>query len=174
MSWYRRQKIQGGMFFFTLALADRQAGLLVDRIDLFRRSYRLIRRKWPFETVAICVLPDHVHAIWTLPEGDADYATRWRLIKNGFSRGCGVGQQRASLIKKGEKGIWQRRYWEHEIRNERDLRHHIDYIHYNPVKHGYVKQVVDWPYSSFHHYVATGRLPLDWGGGVDWAGVFGE
>ncbi len=174
MSVYRRRKMAGGTFFFTLALANRRSTLLIDEIGLFRQSYRLIRQARPFKTVAICVLPDHVHAIWTLPAGDEDYANRWRLIKNLFSRGCVVGRQRASLLNRSEKGIWQRRYWEHQIRDERDLKQHIDYVHYNPVKHGYVVAVNDWAYSSFHHYVAKGVLPLDWGGGVDEVGAFGE
>lgn len=175
MSKYRRQKTAGGTFFFTLALADRSSTLLLDEMPLFKQAYRSVWVKRPFKTVAICVLPDHLHAVWTLPQNDDDYATRWRLIKNQFARGCPPIPLRASLAQKGEKGIWQRRYWEHCIRDERDLNQHIDYIHYNPVKHGHVVQVRDWPYSSFHRYVARGILPIDWGGGGDEDGrLFGE
>jgi putative transposase len=105
-------------------------------------------------TVAICVLPDHLHALWALPDGDADFSTRWSLIKSAFSRGFDPTQSRSSSkVAKREKGIWQRRYWEHAIRDDADLERHVDYIHFNPVKHGYVTRVSDWPHSSFHRYV---------------------
>ncbi len=127
---------------------------------------------YPFVTEAICVLPDHLHAVWRMPKGDADYAKRWGLIKGLFSRAYPVAARSASKIKKREKGIWQRRYWEHQIRDDPDLQSHIDYIHYNPVKHGLVTQVKDWPYSSFHRYVHEGLLPIDWSGcdGLAWLG----
>ena len=122
------------------------------------------------------MLPDHLHAIWSLPEGDADFATRWSLIKSGFSRGLSASAARSpSKLGKREKGIWQRRYWEHVIRDEADMARHIDYIHFNPVKHGLVSRVCDWPHSSFHRYVAEGVLPADWGGDVgEISGSFGE
>jgi putative transposase len=160
---YRRAK--GSVFFFAVALADRRSDLLVRDIDRFRRCYRSAQKKRPFETVAICVLPDHVHALWEMPEHDLDFAARWSLIKTGFSRGLdAAGQRSASKVSKREKGIWQRRYWEHAIRNDRDLARHVDYIHFNPVKHGHVTRVVDWPHSSFHRYVQRGLLEADWGG----------
>jgi putative transposase len=110
------------------------------------------------------VLPEHLHAIWKLPEGDADYPMRWSLLKSGFSRGLEKTELiRASRLNKRERGIWQRRYWEHQIRDEWDFEKHADYIHYNPVKHGYVKRPVDWPFSTFHRYVQTGVLPEHWG-----------
>jgi putative transposase len=120
-------------------------------------------------------LPDHVHALWALPEGDADFSIRWSLIKNYFSRGQEPRPRSASKISKREKGIWQRRYWEHAIRDQADLDRHVDYIHINPVKHGCVTRAIDWPYSSFHRYVQRGLLSADWGGDVrDIQGSFGE
>jgi putative transposase len=176
MSRYRRAKIGGGVYFFTVALADRSSDLLVRLIDRLRLSYKSSQGRYPFETVAICILPDHLHAVWALPEGDANFSLRWSLIKRGFSRGLDIEVRRtASKIAKREKGIWQRRYWEHAIRDDADLERHVDYIHFNPVKHGYVTRVCDWPHSTFHHYVARGLLPENWGGdlgAVD--GRFGE
>jgi putative transposase len=119
----------------------------------------------PFRTDAIVVLPDHLHCLWTLPAGDDDFPVRWAQIKAGFSRRIVRGERRrASRLNKRERGIWQRRYWEHLIRDDDDLRHHVDYIHFNPVKHGHVRHAVDWPYSSFHRYAANGLYPLDWSG----------
>ena len=176
MSHYRRAKIEGGIFFFTVVLADRSSDLLVRQIDRPRSVYASVQQRRPFETIAICVLPDHMHAVWSLPPGDADFPKRWSLIKSGFSRGLPVGTLRsASSRTKGDRGIWQRRYWEHAIRDEIDLARHIDYIHFNPVKHRYVARVSDWPHSSFRRYVAGGLLPPDWGGDLpDTPGSFGE
>jgi REP-associated tyrosine transposase len=176
MSRYRRAKIAGGIFFFTVALADRRSDLLVRQIDRLRRVYRSVKHRYPFETVAICILPDHLHAIWSLPEDDADFSLRWSLIKSGFSRGLPSAAKRSvSKLAKREAGLWQRRYWEHAIRNDTDLARHVDYIHFNPVKHGHVARVRDWPHSSFHRYVAEGLLPSDWGGDVrEMPGTFGE
>ena len=164
MTHYRRARRPGATYFFTVNLARRDSALLVDCIDDLRDVMRLVRRRHPFLIDAMVVMPEHLHAIWTLPPGDTDYATRWRLIKSGFSRRVPEGEHRSSSrIGKRERGIWQRRYWEHLIRDEHDLQRHIDYIHFNPVKHGYVDRAADWPYSSFHRYVADGRLPADWG-----------
>jgi putative transposase len=176
MPRYLRAKIKGSVFFFTVVLADRRSNLLVDEIDRFRHSYRTVQQGRPFETIAICVLPDHLHALWELPEGDADFSTRWNLIKTGFSRGFDPARSRsASKAAKREKGIWQRRFWEHAIRDDADLERHVDYIHFNPLKHGYVTRVSDWPHSSFHRYVASGLLAADWGGDMrDVRGAFGE
>ncbi len=165
MSRYRRAKIEGGIFFFTLALADRSSDLLIREIDRLRHSYKAMQERLPFETIAICILPDHLHALWQLPDGDTDFASRWSLFKSGFSRGLPAAATRsASKVAKREKGIWQRRYWEHAIRNDADFERHVDYIHYNPVKHGLVTRVADWRHSSFHRYVAQGLLPEHWGG----------
>ena len=176
MSRYRRANIKGGTFFFTLALADRTSDLLVRHVDRLRRAYRMTQERLPFETVAICVLPDHLHAVWELPEGDADFATRWSRFKSAFSRGLPPATARStSKIAKREKGIWQRRYWEHVIRDDADLGTACDYIHYNPVKHGLVTRVADWPHSSFHRYVEQGLLSADWAGEAsELRGDFGE
>jgi putative transposase len=171
----RYVRAKGSVFFFTVVLAERPSNLLLDEIDRIRKIYRTVQQRHPFETTAICVLPDHIHALWELPEDDADFSARWRLIKSSFSRGLDPQLRSASKIVKREKGIWQRRYWEHTIRDETDFQRHIDYIHFNPVKHGYVTRVVDWPHSSFHRYVKRGALTADWGGDMkDIPGKFGE
>jgi len=175
MSRYRRANIEGGTYFFTVTLADRSSTLLLSEIERLRAIYRSVQKRRPFETVAICILPDHLHAIWILPRGDADFATRWNLIKSGWSRGLPAAPRSMSKIAKREKGLWQRRFWEHAVRDDKDLARHIDYIHFNPVKHGLVERVRDWPHSSFHKYVASGDLPEDWGGDMrEIAGAFGE
>jgi putative transposase len=176
MSRYRRAKIEGGVFFFTVTLADRSSDLLTRHIDRLRRMYMSAQKRNAFETIAICVLPDHLHAIWDLPDGDSNFSLRWSLIKSGFSRGLALDASRsASKLARRERGLWQRRYWEHAIRDDRDLERHVDYIHFNPVKHGYVSKVADWPYSTFHRYVEHGILPADWGGDVrEMSGNFGE
>jgi putative transposase len=176
MPRYVRAKIKGSIFFFTVVLSERSSNLLVEQVDRLRRVYRSVQQVRPFETIAICLLPDHVHALWALPEDDADFSTRWNLIKGGFSRGLVAADSRsASKIAKREKGIWQRRYWEHAIRDDVDLERHVDYIHFNPVKHGHVTRVADWPHSSFHRYVERGLLAADWGGDIkEIRGSFGE
>ena len=176
MSRYRRAQLKGGTYFFTVTLADRSSDLLVRHVDLLWQVYGSVQRTKPFETVAVCILPDHLHAIWSLPPQDADYPSRWNLIKGGFSRRLPSATSRSSSkITKREKGIWQRRYWEHAIRDDADLERHVDYIHFNPVKHGFVSRVGDWPHSSFHQQVSRGALPDDWGGNVgELLGQFGE
>jgi putative transposase len=172
---YRRAKISGGTFFFTIVLADRSSNLLLEGIDYLKRAYRIVQERRPFETVAICVLPDHLHAVWVLPEHDTDFATRWNLIKGGFSRNFDARLRSQSKTLRREKGIWQRRYWEHAIRDDADLERHVDYIHFNPVKHGHVTRVADWPHSSFHRFVERGLLTADWGGDLkEIEGSFGE
>jgi putative transposase len=175
MPRYRRAGIEG-VFFFTVALAERSSDALVRDVERLREVYREVQTRRRFETNAICILPDHIHAIWSLPAGDKDFATRWSLIKSGFSRHLAPARWRsASKLMKRDKGIWQRRYWEHAIRDDADFERHVDYIHFNPVKHGHVTRVRDWPYSSFHRYVEQGVLPLDWAGNMaDIAGEFGE
>lgn len=175
MTGYRRNFIAGGSFF-TVNLAERQLELLTQYIDELRTAFRETRRHHPFKVDAVAVLSDHLHTVWTLPEADADFATRWRQIKSAFSRSLATGERISnSRIAKGECGIWQRRYWEHTIRDENDFVRHIDYVHINPLKHELVSRVRDWPYSSFHRMVKLGIYPEDWAGDVsDYFGDFGE
>ncbi len=164
MVQYRRSQTPGGTYFFTVNLRDRISGQLVTHVDHLRQAFNDVCQQCPFEIIAAVVLPDHLHMIMKLPVDDNDYPGRWRAIKSRFTRALvkdGVDMIRNS---KGEYNLWQRRYWEHQIRDEIDLQRHIDYIHFNPVKHGYVKRVVDWPYSSFHRYVKSGVLDENWGG----------
>ena len=175
MTVYRRNFIPGGSFFFTVNLLDRRSDLLTQRIDLLRQAFRTVRARHPFILDAVVILPDHLHAIWTLPPGDADYATRWRLIKSEFSRGSATTEGRSeSRRRKRERGIWQRRYWEHTLGDDGDYELHCDYIHFNPVKHGHVTAVREWPYSSFQRYVERGIYPIEWASGRDDDGDFGE
>src|SRR5262245_58389808 len=176
MSRYRRAKIEGGTFFFTVTLADRSSDILVHAIDRLEHIYHSVQDRYPFETIALCVLPDHVHAVCSLPDGDTNYSLRCSLIKGGFSRGLAADTFPShSQIARRERALWQRRFWEHAIRDDADLERHVNYIHFNPVKHGHVSRVCDWPYSSFHRYVDRGVLPLDWSGDVgEISGQFGE
>lgn len=162
---YRRADVTGGTYFFTVNLAERKRTLLVDHVDTLRQVVGMVKAKRPFRIDAMVILPDHLHAVCTLPVGDWDYPTRWMLIKAGFSRRLPAGERRnRSRMTKGERGIWQRRYWEHLIQDETDFRRHVDYVHWNPIKHGLVWRLVDWPYSSFHRYLRLGVLSVDWGG----------
>jgi len=168
MTNYRRNFIPGGSHFFTVNLADRHSHLLTENIGLLRAAFRYTHERHPFTIEAIVVLPDHLHAIWTLPERDYDFALRWRLIKSAFPRELPAGERISeSRAAKGERGIWQRRYWEHTLRDEADFTRHVDYIYFNPVKHRHVSQVKDWSYSSFHRMVRLGICPADWAGNVD-------
>jgi putative transposase len=172
---YRRAFVPGGCWFFTVNLLVRRQTLLVDHIGLLREAVAGTRHKYPFEIDAFVMLPDHMHAIWTLPPGDADFSTRWRLIKAAFAKSLSK-QERLSAVRKAcnERGIWQRRFWEHMIRNETDYARHIAYCYINPVKHGLVTRVHDWPHSSFHRDVERGIFPLDWAGDAAPDGEFGE
>ncbi len=176
MTSYLRNFVAGGCYFFTVNLADRRLRLLTDHVDHLRVAFRDAARNYPFRTEAIVILPEHLHTVWSLPDNDADFATRWRLIKAHFSRHVREGEAVSrSRIIRGERGIWQRRYWEHTIRDERDYERHVDYIHFNPVKHGHVTRVSDWPYSSFHRFVKDGIYPADWAGDVsETANSYGE
>jgi putative transposase len=175
MTNYRRANIAGATYFFTVNLAERKRTYLIDHIDLLRQVIRAEMVKHPFTIDAMVVLPEHLHAIWTLPENDADFSNRWRRIKTEFSKGLPITERRsASRESKGERGVWQRRFWEHLIRDELDYARHVDYIHFNPVKHGHVTKVRDWPHSSFHRWVREGRLPDNWAGTDDEHQVFGE
>ena len=168
MSDYRRVWEGGGTYFFTVNLERRgRNDLLTRHISLLRSVVSLVRLQHPFVIHAWVVLPEHMHCVIELPAGDARFSSRWRLIKAGFSRRLTVDEWRSGVrIKRGERGIWQRRYWEHLIRNEADFRAHMDYVHINPVKHGFVKRVIDWPHSTFHRLVAQGVYPADWAGGA--------
>lgn len=153
----------GATVFFTVALLDRRSRMLVEHIGLLRESVRKARAARPFYIDAWVVLPEHMHCIWTLPEGDSDYSGRWRDIKKRFAKGLPKTESiRFRPRQRGERGIWQRRFWEHTIRNEADYQTHFNYVHLNPVKHGLVTHVKDWPYSSFHKYVLMGLYPVDW------------
>jgi putative transposase len=165
MTNYRRSRIPGASYFFTVNLADRSQSLLTEHVALLRSAFEYTRERHPFIVDAIVVLPEHMHAVWTLPDGDSDFAIRWRLIKTVFSRGLPHGEHRSdSRQSKAERGIWQRRYWEHLIHDEADFLRHVDYIHINPVKHGLVTRVAEWPHSSFHRFVQEGILMKDWAG----------
>jgi putative transposase len=130
-----------------------------------RHAFRVAHAARPYIIDAIVILPDHLHCLWTLPLGDADFSMRWAHIKQAFARRIPWGEyRRASRIAKRERGLWQRRYWEHVIADDDDMKHHFNYIHYNPVKHGHVAKVADWPHSSFHRYVRMGVYPSDWAG----------
>jgi|HubBroStandDraft_6_1064221.scaffolds.fasta_scaffold1387114_1 putative transposase len=172
---YRRNRAPGGTYFFTVNLLDRRSELLVQRIDGLREVVREVRRRRPFHIDAWVVMPEHMHCLWTLPEGDADFPGRWRAIKTGFSKSLPNSEPRSPvMIRRGERGIWQRRYWEHTVRDERDYAAHMDYIHFNPVKHGLTERPSDWPFSSFRRCVAAGFYPAEWVGGGDELAEAGE
>ena len=164
---YRRNRVPGGTYFFTVNLLERKSGLLVKYIDCLREAVRMVRLSQPFHIDAWVVLPDHMHCVWTLPEGDADYSSRWKAIKIAFSKSIPKTERLSAVrIAKGERGIWQRRYWEHRIRSDKDYAAHVDYCHINPLKHGLVSQVIDWPYSTFHRLVEQGVYPAGWAGAI--------
>jgi putative transposase len=140
--------------------------LLTRHIGLLRHAVSDLRKRHPFVIHAWVVLPEHMHCVIELPDGDAGLATRWRLIKAGFSKGLPVDEWRSGMqIRRGERGIWQRQYWGHLIRNEADFHAHVDYVLINPVKRALVRRVIDWPHSTFHRLVAQGVYPADWAGG---------
>ena len=160
---YRRNRVPGGTYFFTVNLRDRRSNLLTTYIDALRNAVRNVRQRTPFHIDAWVVLPDHLHCLWTLPEGDADFPGRWHRIKMGFTKAIPNTESRSPMMThRGERGLWQRRYWEHTIRDERDYAAHMDYIHFNPVKHGHAPHPADWPCSTFHRCVAQGLYPADW------------
>ena len=173
MSRYRRAHTAGATYFFTVVTYRRQAILCEPKVQTtLRNAIETVREKRPFTIEAWVLLPDHLHCIWTLPVDDADYATRWRMIKRQVSLVCGAAYRRlewltASKRSHRESTIWQRRYWEHQIRDDQDFSRLMDYVHYNPVKHGLCERVAAWPFSTFHRYVAQGVYTLDWGGNPD-------
>ena len=152
---YRRFYQSGARYFFTVVTENREP-LLIENIERLRAAFRLCLSRYPFEIEAIVVLPDHLHTVWRLPEGDANFSKRWMVIKRKFSAGLPSRVVSDSKTNKREKGVWQRRFWEHCIRDENDWRQHVDYIHFNPVKHGYVSAPQDWLYSSFNQAVSKG------------------
>ena len=164
---YRRAQIKGGTYYFTLVTNNRAQFLTKsENISLLRYSFKYVKKRHPFKIDAIVIMPDHLHSIWTLPEGDNNFSKRWRLIKSNFTMKCKEKNiyvpDKSRRIKK-EQAVWQRRFWEHLIRDEKDYLKHVEYIHYNPVKHGYVTAPIDWHYSSFHKFVQQGIYNKDWG-----------
>jgi putative transposase len=163
MSDYHRNRAPGGTYFFTANLQDRRATTLTTNIALLRDAIRVTKARHRFHIDAWVVLPEHTHCLWTLPPGDADFSTRWQAIKALFSRTLPPCEPRTpTQVRRADRGIWQRRFWEPTIRDDADYAAHMDYIHFNPVKHGLVENVADWPHSTFHRYVRHGLYPPDW------------
>jgi putative transposase len=172
---YRRAYQPGGSWFFTVNLADRHKTTLVDKVDVLMSVIRRIKRQRPFRLDALVILPDHLHTIWQLPDGDTDFPGRWRAIKGGFSLAIPLTEARTRVqIARSERGIWQRRYWEHLIRNDAEHRAYLDYCYFNPVKHGLVSAVRDWPHSTYHRDVRAGLYARDFDFRIDGPGAFGE
>jgi putative transposase len=169
MPSYRRNFVAGGTFFFTVVTHDRRP-ILTSQTgrSCLRGAIRTVKAKRPFDLVAIVLMPDHLHAVWTLPRGDRDFSTRWAQIKEAFTRrhlesGGSEGTTNVSRARHRERAVWQRRYWEHTCRDEDDLKRCVDYIHWNPVKHGFVERVADYPWSTFHRFAQMGEYDADWG-----------
>lgn len=167
MVQYRRNFVPEGTYFFTVTLADRRSSALVDDVSALRMAFRIARHERPFTIEAIAILPDHLHAVWTLPSGDSDFPGRWKRIKAYFTHRLVAAGVPVKQHRKGEYALWQGRFWEHTIRNETDFERHVDYVHFNPVKHTLVTRAREWPYSSFHAYVRRGLLPADWAGDAE-------
>lgn len=164
---YRRAFTPGGTLFFTVVTHNRRPLLAsADAVDVLRAAFRSVRQSRPFEMDAMVVMPDHLHCIWTMPPDDSDFATRWRLIKTWFTKNSPQSRRVTpdpARSAKAEQAVWQHRYWEHLLRDDHDYARHVDYIHYNPVKHGLASSASAWPYSSFSRHVATGIYPANWG-----------
>lgn len=173
MSRYLRFYACGATYFFTVNLARAGRDALTAHADALRASFAEVLRERPVQIDALVVLPDHLHAVWTLPEGDQDFSTRWKRIKAGFTRSTGLsGARSLSKELKGERGVWQRRFWEHRIRDQADFAAHVAYCWDNPVRHGYVARPEEWPFSSLHRDIRLGRVPSQWSAPVN--GAFGE
>lgn len=175
MSQYRRN-LNGQTYFFTVVTEQRRTILTT---DLGRRALRQaikeVQSETPFHSIAIVLLPDHLHTVWELPAGDTDYSTRWKKVKTAFTktwrrRGGPIYSRSESQQKRGEQGLWQRRFFEHTCQDDRDLKRCVDYVHVNPLKHGLVRRVQDWPWSTFHRYIAQGEYSNDWGSANHWHG----
>ena len=172
---YFRLYRPGGTWFFTVNLQNRRSRLLTDHIALLDAAVAKTRSRWPFDINAWVVLPDHLHAIWNLPPGDSDFSTRWRLVKTHFTKALAPTEWRSQVQQaRAERGIWQRRYWEHLIRSETDYERHITYCYFNPVKHGLVEHPQDWPHSTIHRDISGGFEPADWTAAKAIEGDFGE
>ena len=177
MSNYRRARDAGACYFFTVVTHQRQPALTQPRLrEALRLAIERVRQGHPFSIHGWVLLPDHLHCLWQLPEGDADFSLRWSMIKRLTSQAVSELSGSISLSRnlRRESGLWQRRFWEHRIRDERDYRQHLDYLHWNPVRHTLVERVADWPWSSYHRLVREGVYPADWGGSGEVQGAFGE
>ena len=176
MTDYRRWRVDGGTYFFTIVTEQRRPWLCDDLARAcLRDAIRIVRQRRPFTIDAIVLLPDHLHTVWTLPIGDSDYSTCWKLIKRRFTSaylksGGTEAEVNASRQSKGERSVWQRRFFEHTVRDESDMKRCVDYVHVNPLKHGLIAKVIDWPWSSFHRYVRLGEYAPDWGNANIWHG----
>ena len=173
---YRRAFTPGASLFFTLVTHDRRPLLAsAEAVEVLRGAFRPVRQARPFTIDAMVVMPDHLHCIWTMPPDDADFATRWRLIKTWFTKHCHPslrGAPGSARSAKNEQAVWQHRYWEHLVRDPEDYARHVDYIHYNPVKHGLAIAASESPYSSFNRHVAAGIYPANWGqNSMDFDGI---
>lgn len=178
MSHYRRSRMGGATYFFTVVTYRRQPLLTrPEAMDALREAFRSVKHAHPFEMDAVIILPDHLHALWTLPAGDEDFSRRWAMIKRRVSsetRHLAAPVGMPSMKTRHESGFWQRRFWEHLIRDDNDFARHMDYIHFNAVKHGHAGRPADWPHSSFQRCVERGIYPIDWASGVEIEGEFGE
>ncbi len=168
VSYYRRANTPGSSYFFTVVTYRRQKILCDEQVrNALRVATKAVQSERPFTIDAWVLLPDHLHCLWTLPAGDADFSMRWGLIKRRVSLVCGEDYKRTEWLssskkKHRESTLWQRRFWEHQIRDQNDFNRHLDYIHYNPVKHGLCKRPNQWPYSTLHRYIKAAKYPEDW------------
>lgn len=170
MRTYIRDKTKGGCYFLTICLENRQSNLLVENVDVFRHAYKINQQNYNFKLDAMVLMPDHIHLMLTLVEDSDNFSIIVASLKSHFSRQINLLSKNLTVFfsrqKKRESGIWQRRFWEHRIRNDVDYKNHVEYIHYNPVKHGCVSAPKDWQFSTFHRFVEQGVYDKDWGSGT--------
>ncbi len=165
---YRRTRIEGATYFFTVVTYRRQPVLcLPESLDAMKDIMSMLAERYPFRTDAWVVLPDHLHFVWTLPEGDSAYSVRWAMFKKEMTKRLSSSVRTdaapsCSRQRHREGTVWQRRLWEHQIRDEQDYRTHMAYVHFNPVKHGLAGSPKDWRCSSFHRWVVLGAYEEDW------------